>query len=140
MNREKLLAYIDGLASNEELLKLCTIMRNAKDAEKLTITAVNAFVPTDAEDVSAEVKDDFAKIGAGAQNTLDEPTRQNTNPGWTACSRIGGDTEDAITAALPASITTLCKKIKRSEGQAKQLLQLLWDRSKVKYDGQEFWK
>lgn len=127
-NREKMLAYLDGLASNDDLVKLCTILRNGKDAERLTIAALNAFVPVDAPEPEV---------------IPTPPDRRNINPGWTACTRIGGITRDTIHSVLnlgSCGLKGLQNAINRNELDTCALLQLLWDRGEIKYDGQEFWK
>ena len=65
--------------------------------------------------------------------------RENMDPGFTACSRIGSDTKEALLKNLPTSDPDhLAKKIKRTGEQTRQLLQLLWDRGEIRYDGRDF--
>lgn len=71
-------------------------------------------------------------------NETPEPA-ENENPGFTACTRIGGDTKDAILKNLPCSDAEhLGKKIKRTAEQTEALLQLLWDRGDIEYRGGDF--
>jgi hypothetical protein len=72
---------------------------------------------------------------------------KNISPKWAACSRIGSDTKDALFKHIGdhpmgclADVEHIAKKIKRTPDQTKALLQLLWDRREIKYDGINFAK
>lgn len=118
MLREKMLAYIDGLASNDDLMKLCSILRNGKDAERLTIAALNAFVPVDAPELESEVPT--------------SPERANVNPGKSTITKIGTETKQHIFNSLANNDHPGPKYV--------QHLKLLWERGEIKFDGQEFYK
>ena len=72
---------------------------------------------------------------------------KNISPKWAACSRIGSDTKEALFKHIGddpmgclADVEHIAKKIKRTPDQTKALLQLLWDRGEIKYDGINFAK
>lgn len=68
--------------------------------------------------------------------------RENVDPGLTACTRIGSDTKELLLKELPGrghDMEHLGKKIKRNAEQTGQLVQLLWDRGEIRFDGTEFY-
>jgi hypothetical protein len=72
---------------------------------------------------------------------------KNVSPKWVAAGRIGGDTKEALLKHIGddevgclADVEHIAKKIKRTPDQTKALLQLLWDRGEIKYDGINFAK
>lgn len=125
MNRDTMLAYIDGLASDDDLMKLCTILRNGKDAEKLTIAVLSSFKSSDV-DTQPELPIDAHSSGSN----FDKPERKNINPGPSAIGKLGEKTKVII-------LDCLQKQVQPDE-KYKEHLKLLWARGEVKWDG-EVW-
>lgn len=80
---------------------------------------------------------------SGSNNGATGAPRPNVSPGWTACQKIGTDTKELLLKELPGRVNDpahIAKKIKRTEEQTKALIQLVWDRGLIKYDGQDFYE
>lgn len=71
--------------------------------------------------------------------------RPNVSPGFTACQKIGGDTKTQLLTEVdhrdlhPSTIEIIAKRMKRTPDQTKALIQLLWNRGEIKYDGKEIY-
>jgi hypothetical protein len=79
------------------------------------------------------------EMNGGPSLGVTTATNLNINPGFTACSRIGTTTKEALFKALPGSDPDhIRKKIGRTLEQTQELLQLLWERDLIIFDGEEY--
>lgn len=132
--RENALNYLNA-ASTSDLLRLCASLRNWLDIEVRETEKLGG----------GEVEEAIVPASGVHPPVSDAVDRTNTDPGWDACTRIGGETREkihAILAITPASLKNIAESIKQKEASAQALLQLLWSRGEIKYDTKEgvFWK
>lgn len=79
---------------------------------------------------------------SGDKNGVTGAPRPNISPGWVACQKIGAETKEELLKELPGrdnDAAHIGKKIKRNAEATKALIQLLWDRDLIKWDGKEFY-
>lgn len=78
---------------------------------------------------------------SGSDNGAIGAPRPNTSPGWDACQKIGSETKEKLLSELQhhSDPEHVSKRIKRTPDQTRALIQLLWNRGEIKYDGKEFY-
>lgn len=79
---------------------------------------------------------------SGDKDGVTGAPRPNISPGWVACQKIGAETKEELLKELPGrdnDAIHIGKKIKRNADATKALIQLLWDRDLIKWDGKEFY-
>lgn len=142
--RENCLAYLSK-ASTNDLLRMCATLRNWTNIEVTESEKLGGIEQDEESLAPAQAEEQTALAAKNMPALVLNQIRPDESPGWTACTRIGGETKDKIHALLAitaASLEVIANHIKQKQVNAQALLQLLWDRDEIRYDPKEgmFWK
>jgi len=119
--RGTMLAYLDAMSSNADLLKLCSILRNGLRNDAETCEILEKFRPSGNE---------LAPIPV-AEIEVIKPERKNINPGLPMIGKIGTETKKHILDLIAANRHPGPKYVEH--------LKLLWARNEVKWDGKDYY-
>jgi len=116
-DRDLMLDFIDQMASDDDMLKLCSILRRNLVEDRLTHEMLATFEkPTHAPPL--------------VDLTTSTVEHKNINPGPSAIGKIGSTTKAELLHILSCGAQPTAKY--------KEHLKLLWARDEVKWDG-EVW-
>jgi len=117
MTRDQMLDFVSTMSSDDDLLKLCSILRRNLVEDRLTREMLATFEkPTHAPPL--------------IDLTTSKVERKNINPGPSSITKIGLTTKSELLHNLSFGTQPIAKY--------KEHMKLLWARDEVKWDG-EVW-
>jgi hypothetical protein len=124
-NRDHMLAYIEAMSSDADLLKLCSILRRSLVEDQVTRGVLDTF-----RSPNVDTKPEQPIDAHSSGSNFDKPERNDIFPGKPTITKIGTETKAALLHNLGFGTQPAAKFTEH--------LKLLWSRGEVKWDG-EVW-
>jgi len=125
-NRDHMLAYIEAMSSDADLLKLCSILRRSLVEDQVTRGVLDTF-----RSPNVDTKPEQPIDAHSSGSNFDKPERNDIFPGKPTITKIGSTTREEIHNCLKDDIPIALKYIEH--------MKLLWARGKVKWDGERYY-